>query len=158
MKLQHLRQKSNVTHSKTNSFITDIEEMSEKSKSSFGTDSDHDSEEDAKEKATAFDQLILSQRLSQASKEPRRSSAELKIQKQEQEKKKTEARKTLFSQRTFGSGIMPEVTGAKVALDQGENNSVEDMKSSSSDENDTGDNAQPQAIVDDIDYFGPTAI
>ena len=77
VKLQHIRQKSNLTHSKTNSFITDIEEMSEKSKSSFGTDSDHNSEDEEKEKATAFDQLILSQRLSQASKEPRRSSAEL---------------------------------------------------------------------------------
>ena len=130
--------------------------MSEKSKSSFGTDSDHDSEEDAKEKATAFDQLILSQRMSQTSKEPRRSSA--KLQKQEQEAKNIETRKTLFSQRTFGSGIMPGVTGAKVALDKGENDSVEDRLSSSSDDNDAGDNAKPQAIIDDINYFGPTAI
>ena len=45
MKQSHARVKSNVTHKTSNSFVTDIGEMSEKSKSSFGTDSDDEREE-----------------------------------------------------------------------------------------------------------------
>ena len=59
----HMRQKSNVSfkHSQTNSIVTEIDEVSERSKSSFGTDSDNDNErEEEKEKVSAFDQLVLS--------------------------------------------------------------------------------------------------
>ena len=62
-------------------------------------------------------------------------------------------RKTLFSQKSFGSGFLSEITGTKKAQDKGINGSDGEPFSSSSDENDAGDNAQPQTIIDDL---GPT--